>query len=1782
MTGALSVGTLVGSLELEDNLTPAMAKAANQVDTLGPKISRLGDQLNVLGYQTDQVGRHMTRLGDRMTLLSAPITAIAVASGRLATQFESNMVKLINIAGVSEEAMRSMREEVLRMAGDVGKGPIELSKALYNIASVGFRGADALEILDRAAKASAIGLGTTADVAKGVVAAIQAYGKESMSAAQATDTLLVAVREGGAEADEFARTLGRVVGTANLVGISFAEVTASVATFTRLGVRADEAVTALRGTMSVLLKPSDEAREQLEALGTSVERLRDKVKKDGLADALVELVKLAKDDADAIGAIIPNVRALAGVLANANSQADAYRSIVLKATAATGELDESYKRLEQTTAQKLAKSFAALQVAMERAGERILPFFVGVIEAATPLFGVIEKIGTAFDSLPAPLQTATVALGAFAIALGPILSITGRLVEVFGMLIGERGIAALTRGMNSLNLSTLALTTQTYALAAAQKIQIATMALLGPGFAILNRTMETLAFTTVPALVTRFTQLEIVQRTSAFATGLMTAAKLRLAGVILALQINVSTLVARIGALEIVQNASVFASNAMAAAKLRLAAVLLAAQLNVATLAARFGLLTATMGSTATASGVLAGALSAVGTAMSVLAAATIIVGALVALGAAAIKAAEGVTTLWQAWKEGHFWAKLWERDTDNWVRRMIGLGDGANQAADAFSEAAMKSKMAAAAAAQLESRMTGSDVQKQLFELGDLFEKLDKAGKNTPDILRRIADEAKRLQDAGANVGPAFRKLIDQFAGGSTSLVETTRSLTPFSDALKDVDTKLAALSATTKKELTLGALNFGFEDFAKKARRIPEAAKLGEDALRKFFDSVNDTAKAGEKVTNWVENLRISAKKLESQLQAGEAQNVPMLIILEEYENLIGKIVNRSKLLGDAIMPATARAHLEIAAKNMRIFNSEVEKANNEARRDIIEQQIEKVKRQADLWIDNAKAIRDSERAIADYQNQFQPNTLANQIASINLQFKRQIEDLPIIIEDIANYQDRIGMLRLEADANIAATTEAWLRGSSKTRVELEALAQDAMNRYEAMAASGRFAAKDIQKAWEDMINANMALQGKWTMHLVGWLESIPRLVEQALTGGGGGKGFAKALGSMIFGDIGRGLFEPGGMFGNFTKGLIKGEGFIGKIFGETFSKALGLAMPVIGEALGALAGFAIEKLIDALHNPEWEKVVKDVGRDWGVSISEELAKSIAEESKKIGRMDAPLLFLKEIIDEAGGLGKFGLENAIQRSRQLFSAIERGSLTSKQAAEELASVFPDLSKAMTDTGKLASKEFLELISLTNRFGLEVQAVTDHIISQAGRFAAGLDKMMGPLKKSFDEAEKKLQEFDEAADKIRFGAPGGSEAKGIFGNTDLLSSAQRKQLDELDKKWDEQRDKIIALQPEIERFGRLAVAAFNAAKDQGLSTSQAINAIGPALDTLIPMYERLGKLGIESNNAALTELLAKRQLIGANKELLEAAAALNDTTLALSHLNGLNAATLADLESQGLQTYDRLREAGFSEVDALSEIDDWLETIIKAHKDLGIPIDENTQKLIDLADQHGLIGDEAMSMNDILIEGFSALIEAVGGKLPEAFKKFRDAGVAAAADVADAIDDIPTSKRVNIEVPEGWEPWREDWQRPPRDVDVAMSGGFVRQNRVLGFAGGGQVPKPAMAPSNFGRLLTFEPKGTDTVPAMLTPGEVVLSEKQQTALVRRIEEPRPVAVKESSSAPQVTVQNYFSLEGAKIRGEEDARTLALAFAEILKRGGEVRTIVGDELISIIRQRAAS
>lgn len=412
-----------------------------------------------LGQNLQQIGAGFSQVGRTLSLgLTLPLVAAAGAIVKLGSDFEKEMTKIITLVGLTEKQVDQMGTSVLALAKTTGVGPGELAKALFVVTSAGQRGAESLVILEQAAKASAIGLGDTAEIARAVTSAVNAYGIEQLSAAKATDILVATVREGNLEASELAGSLGRVIGIAANVGVTFAEVGGFIATFTRVGVSAEEAVTSLRGALNILQKtPTKATTEALAKINFSIAELREEVADKGLAPAFIDLIKRLKEAGIQVAEVFPNVRALSGILATAGSQAETFAENTLKIENSLGIVDEGFLRTQETASQMFKVLVASLSAFVAELGVKLLPIVKdNVIPALRAMVDLVGSLAETFGNLSRPVQTFIIAGLALAAAIGPILIVLGPLISGIGSLVlaavafgpaaGIAGAGAITFG----------------------------------------------------------------------------------------------------------------------------------------------------------------------------------------------------------------------------------------------------------------------------------------------------------------------------------------------------------------------------------------------------------------------------------------------------------------------------------------------------------------------------------------------------------------------------------------------------------------------------------------------------------------------------------------------------------------------------------------------------------------------------------------------------------------------------------------------------------------------------------------------------------------------------------------------------------------------------------------------------------------------------------------------------------------------------------------------------------------------------------------------------------------------------------------------------------------------------------------------------------------------------------------------------------------------------------------------------------------------------------------
>lgn len=417
--------------------------ASNQLT--GPLKSMSG-QLGGFAKKMQSLGTSMQSTGAKLSLgLTAPLVGIGREAFRTAADFEDAMNQIVGLVGVGKEEVKSWVPEMEKMARETGRTMKDLGEALYFITSSGFSDKSALPILEASAKAAAAGLGDMVAVADLVTSAVNAYGGEVLSASQATDVLVGAVKEGKAEANAMAAEMGKVLPFASQLGVSFDEAAAAVAGMTRTGTDAATATTQLRAVFAGLLKPSVGAEKALKKMGTTSAKLRAELgEENGLYKVLNRLrLMQQKYGETSMAEVFPNIRALAAVLDLTGKNAKSTEEIFKNMANVLGLTDDAFKKTEGSS-RALNRAYVEWDIALGHIGDAMMPTVLPLMRQFSEYVG---SAAVAFTSLDKETQATLVKTLAGLAALGPSLAVAGFAIEGVGKSIGFLAGAAASPAM---------------------------------------------------------------------------------------------------------------------------------------------------------------------------------------------------------------------------------------------------------------------------------------------------------------------------------------------------------------------------------------------------------------------------------------------------------------------------------------------------------------------------------------------------------------------------------------------------------------------------------------------------------------------------------------------------------------------------------------------------------------------------------------------------------------------------------------------------------------------------------------------------------------------------------------------------------------------------------------------------------------------------------------------------------------------------------------------------------------------------------------------------------------------------------------------------------------------------------------------------------------------------------------------------------------------------------------------------------------------------------------
>jgi TP901 family phage tail tape measure protein len=460
VTGGTShtIGVLVKG---HNALSGALVKAEHSLTafrkTAEATALSINSKLSPADIDTSAIDKASSRLSGIGTtaMIAGGVVAAGLGVGvAAATRFNTAMAEVSTLVDTSTTDMDAMTSQVRSLSKEFGVMPVDTAKALYTTISAGFGDAqDATVLLEGAMKLARGGVADLGGSIDGLTSIMNSYGIKAEGVGQVSDYMFVAMKAGKTTIAELSASMGKVTPLASAAGIGLDELLAATSALTLGGLGTSEAVTALRGTLNAVIKPSGEAVQVAKDLGIQFDTAA--IQSMGLANWLAMVKEKTGGDQAVMAKLFGSVEALSGVLALTGNQAGAFTSILQQMGASTGATEEAFQKVNSSASAAFDRAKANASVLMETIGNALLPVISGLADS----FAWLADRISAFSEAHPFLSKLVVVLGAVSAAValigGAALVMGGKVMAAMSMVNVSTGgvllaVGALVTGITAL------------------------------------------------------------------------------------------------------------------------------------------------------------------------------------------------------------------------------------------------------------------------------------------------------------------------------------------------------------------------------------------------------------------------------------------------------------------------------------------------------------------------------------------------------------------------------------------------------------------------------------------------------------------------------------------------------------------------------------------------------------------------------------------------------------------------------------------------------------------------------------------------------------------------------------------------------------------------------------------------------------------------------------------------------------------------------------------------------------------------------------------------------------------------------------------------------------------------------------------------------------------------------------------------------------------------------------------------------------------------------------
>lgn len=427
---ATDVGSAVGYLDLDiSGFLAGLRSAQSEADTASKNIA------TKIGNNLQSVGKSMTSAGSTLTkTVTTPVLGLGTAAVKVTSDFESAMSKVSAISGATGGDLDALNKKAQEMGAKTKFSATESAEAFTYMAMAGWKTEDMLSGIDgimSLAAADGLDLATTSDI---VTDALTAFGLSASDSGHFADVLAKASSNANTNVSMLGESFKYAAPVAGALGYSAEDTAIALGLMANAGIKGSQGGTALRGSLTRLIKPTDEAAVLMEQYGLSMTNA------DGSMKSLGEVMNMLRDklgglteaEQAQVAAQIFGQEAMSGMLAIINASDSDYA----KLTDAIYDADGAAQQMADTMLDNLSGQLTLLKSALEglaiQFGEILMPY---IKQFVTWLQNLTQKL----QELTPEQKEQVVKWAAIAAAIGPVLMVLGKLTSSVGSIITTFG-----------------------------------------------------------------------------------------------------------------------------------------------------------------------------------------------------------------------------------------------------------------------------------------------------------------------------------------------------------------------------------------------------------------------------------------------------------------------------------------------------------------------------------------------------------------------------------------------------------------------------------------------------------------------------------------------------------------------------------------------------------------------------------------------------------------------------------------------------------------------------------------------------------------------------------------------------------------------------------------------------------------------------------------------------------------------------------------------------------------------------------------------------------------------------------------------------------------------------------------------------------------------------------------------------------------------------------------------------------------------------------------------